>query len=173
VNHSTFFRRLALHPLTLASLAVAAIGGGVALRDRAPSSACDRPDHAACAMPTAAPKAGPTDAVVIPNGPAVLEFTSEYCPACRKLEPVLEDARRQCLRAGAPVVRLDVESASGGELATKWQVTATPTIVFLDANHEESARIVGAQSLADVRRVIERAYGLECASLPRGAGTSG
>jgi hypothetical protein len=77
---------------------------------------------------------------------------------------VLEVARRQCLRAGAPVVPVDVESLAGGALASRWQVTATPTIVFLDAQHEEIARLVGAQPLADVRRVIERAYGLECAA---------
>jgi thiol:disulfide interchange protein len=162
-------RRLAARPLVLSAVAALTVGAGAfALHSRAsrtPASACDRPDHAACAMPAPKAEEGTAQAVTIPNGPAVLEFTSEYCPACRRLEPVFEDARRQCLRAGANVVRLDVESVEGGALATSYQVAATPTLVFLDAQHQEVARLVGAKPLEDVRKVIERAYGLECAML--------
>jgi cytochrome c-type biogenesis protein len=153
-------------------LGLAGVGGAIALRHHSAPTPCDTPDHAACALPKArSDREEP--AISIPSGAAVLEFTSEYCPACRKLEPVLADARRQCLRAGTPVVRIDVEAPAGGALASEWQVTATPTLVFLDARHEETARLVGAQSLAGVRRVIEQAYGLECAALRHDATTSG
>ena len=164
--------RFFLHPATLAVLLLGGVDAALALRGRAAPSACDRPGDAACAMPAAEARADGPVAPALPDGAAVLEFTSEYCPACRKLEPVLEDARRQGLRAG-PVVRIDVESASGGKLALHWGVTATPTLVFLDTQHAELARLVGAQPLADVRRAIERAYGLECASLPLGAASPG
>jgi protein-disulfide isomerase len=86
---------------------------------------------------------------------------------------VLEDARRQCEKAGAPVVAIDVDTTTGEGLAVKWGVTGTPTLVFLDAKHEEVGRLVGAQPLADVRRAIEHAYGMECAAAPRSAPSAG
>jgi hypothetical protein len=64
-----------------------------------------------------------------------------------------------------------VDTPDGGALAARYDVTATPTLIFLGADHGEISRQVGAQSLADVRRALEHAYGLECASLPRAAGT--
>jgi thiol-disulfide isomerase/thioredoxin len=172
LNLSTWLRRAARHPLVVTSFALAAVGGGFALRERTAPSACEHGEHATCALPGST-VAHEAPAAAIPSGPAVLEFTSEYCPACRKLAPVLEDARRQCLKAGVPVVHLDVESPSGSTFATTWQVTATPTVVFLDANHEELTRLVGARPLADVRHVIENAYGLECAQLAPGEATPG
>jgi protein-disulfide isomerase len=61
-----------------------------------------------------------------------------------------------------------VDSITGTALAAQWGVNGTPTLVFLDAQHEEVGRLVGAQPLADVRHAIEHAYGMECAALPRG-----
>jgi thiol-disulfide isomerase/thioredoxin len=165
-------RRALFHRITLASLLVVAASAGVALRHRAAGGGadCERTEHAACAMPGHAggsdAKKDSNGAANLPDGAAVIMFTSEYCPACRRLEPVLEEARAQCLRAGAPVVRLDVESTEGGALAAKWNVTGTPTLVFLDARHEEISRLVGAQPIADVRHAIEGAFGLVCAAAP-------
>jgi len=154
-------------PLALAALGAGALAGGFLLRGGA-GERCDAKDHAACGLPAGeAAKDDGAPAGPLPDGPVVLEFSSEYCPACRRLEPILADARRQCARAGAPLVQIDVESAAGGPLATSMDVRATPTLVFLDAQHDEVGRLVGAQPLADVRRVLERAYGIECAALPR------
>jgi cytochrome c-type biogenesis protein len=153
-------------------LCLAGAGGALALHEHGAPAPCDAPDHTACALPNVGFEHGEA-AIAIPPGAAVLEFTSEYCPACRKLEPVLADARRQCLRAGTPVVRIDIDNPAAGALASEWQVMATPTLVFLDSRHEETARIVGAQSLAGVRRVIEQAYGLECAALRSDAAPPG
>jgi hypothetical protein len=89
------------------------------------------------------------------------------------MEPVLRDAREQCAAAGASLVQVDVESPTGGGLAARWSVRATPTLVLLDAAHQEVARLVGGRSLGDVRGAIEQAYGVACmsdASAPRPRG---
>jgi thiol-disulfide isomerase/thioredoxin len=173
-------KRFLLHPASLTA-ALFALGcvTAVAMRARRDASACEAPGAAACAMPhgNAANAKGVKkeegDLAALPSGPVVVAFTSEYCPACRRLEPVLDDARTQCSRAGAAFVRMDVESVEGGALASRFRVTGTPTVVFLDSQHGEVARFVGAQPLADVRRAIESAYGFECAALPRIAPSSG
>ena len=151
-----------------------AVDAGMAWHDRTKATACASSDHAACGLPKSPPRAGgaPGDGEV-PAGPAVLEFTSEGCAECRRMEPVLRDAREQCAAAGAHVTSLDVDSTAGGALAAHSNVTATPTLILLDAEHREVGRLVGVHSVADVRRGIELAYGVACAAeipAPRGSG---
>jgi thiol:disulfide interchange protein len=132
------------------------------------ADACALGEHASCAAPVAAHAAGagaPSAAggeASAPAGPAMLEFSSADCPACRRMEPILRDARRQC--SAANLVRIDVESldGAGGALAERWNVEKLPTLLLLDAAHREVARLVGVQPLADVRLAIERAFGVAC-----------
>jgi cytochrome c-type biogenesis protein len=102
----------------------------------------------------------------LPDGATLIEFTSDACPACRAMEPVLAAAREQCPADGATALQLDVESTAGSALAVRFDVTATPTLVLLDRDHIEAARLVGIQSLSDVRRTMERAFGIVCAARP-------
>ncbi len=162
-------RRTWLMSAAVASLF--AIDGGLAWRDRTRAIPCA--GSASCAVSSAAPGPGVQGADELPAGPAVLEFTSEACPACRRMEPVLRDAREQCAAAGAHVTSFDVESTAGGGLAARSGITATPTLILLDVEHREVGRLVGVHSVADVRRGIELAYGVACASgapVPRGSG---
>ncbi len=157
----------------LATAALALATGGLYLRDRTLRTACDEPGHSACALPAghaaalADPRAGE-----LPVGAAVVELTSEACPACRKMAPVLRDAKSKCAAAGATLVDLDVESVNGGALATRLQVTETPTVVLFDAEHNELARLIGSKPLAEVTQVFERAYGIACSAgaAPRSSG---
>ncbi len=143
--------------------------------DRSAAVPCAGVDST-CALPGSAgrtAKAPGGDRGDLPPGPAVVEFTADACPACRKMEPVLKDARDQCAAAGASIVQVDVETPAGGGLAARWSVKATPTLVLLDAGHQEVARLVGSRSLGDVRGAIEQAYGVACtadASAPRPRG---
>jgi hypothetical protein len=159
--------------LVVASLAaLAGLGVGVSSIRRVPGPGCVSADHA-CAVRTPATAPRDVGATELPAGPALVEFTSEGCPACRAMEPVLEAARSQCLATGANPVRLDVDSVAGGALASRLNVRATPTLVLFDGAHREATRLVGLHSLADVRRAIEESFGVACSKAARSATSGG
>jgi thiol:disulfide interchange protein len=134
---------------------------GLALSQRAKLDACDG-GHDVCALPPSPATAVDDPSRELPAGPALVELTSEACPACRSMEPVLRALREQCL--GASTVQVDVESTTGAPLAARLNVTATPTLVLFDGDHHEAARLVGQRSLADVRKTIEQAFGIACST---------
>ena len=91
----------------------------------------------------------------------LLEFSASYCSYCVKLE---EAILKPMLRSGdydADVLirKLQIDSysqlrdidgnlVSAADIARRWQVKVTPTIIFLNSqNQEVSERIVGVNSL--------------------------
>jgi thiol-disulfide isomerase/thioredoxin len=139
--------------------------------DHAPAF-CPGSEHA-CTLPSAKSVAARSSAPELPDGPVLLEFTSEACPACRAMEPVLQAARAQCQATGAGFVPIDADSIDGTNMATRLGVAATPTLVILDGKHQEAERLVGLRSLADVRKAIEETFGVACrtaAGAPRSSG---
>lgn len=90
----------------------------------------------------------------------LLEFSSEDCAYCRKLEklfllPMQRNAdydskilvRSISLDAGNRVVDFDGRSISTAEFAARYDVSLTPTMLFLNAEGEEmSERLVGIWS---------------------------
>lgn len=90
----------------------------------------------------------------------VLEFSSEYCGYCRKLEdlfllPMQRNAhyddkillRSISLDAFETVIDFDGNSLPTGEFAARYGVTLTPTLLFLSADGVEmSERLVGIWS---------------------------
>ncbi len=90
----------------------------------------------------------------------VLEFSSEYCAYCRKLEslfllPMQRNAaygdkiliRTISLDAHETVVDLEGRTVSTSEFASRYGVSLTPTLLFLNAEGiEMSERLVGIWS---------------------------
>lgn len=79
-------------------------------------------------------------AVAAAPGDAVLvEFSSQQCPPCRAMQPVVA----QLEQAGVPVRRVDVQQEPA--LVSRFGVRQTPTFVVLKSGVEQT-RLVGAQS---------------------------
>ena len=90
----------------------------------------------------------------------VLEFSSEYCEFCHRLEtqfllPMQRNAdyddkiliRSVSLDAFESIIDFDGRSMETGEFAERYGVKVTPTLLFLDANGEEiSEKLVGIWS---------------------------
>ena len=90
----------------------------------------------------------------------VLEFSSEYCAFCRKLEdlflvPMQRNAeydakiliRSVSLDSYETVVDFDGRSLSTTEFASRYEVSLTPTLLFLNAVGKElSEKLVGIWS---------------------------
>jgi cytochrome c-type biogenesis protein len=96
-------------------------------------------------------------------GPQLIEFTSQDCPACRRMEPVLARAQASCAGLGARMLLVDVGTARGLELARSLNVVATPTFVIVGGDNTEHARLIGELPLRKLQASVERAFGLECA----------
>jgi len=90
----------------------------------------------------------------------VIEFSSEYCGYCRQLEelfllPMQRNAeyrkkvliRYVSLDAFETLVDFDGQSVSTSEFASRYDVSLTPTLIFLDSNgNEMSDKLVGIWS---------------------------
>ncbi|WP_237607608.1 trypsin-like peptidase domain-containing protein [Roseimaritima sediminicola] len=87
--------------------------------------------------------ATPTDAVLV-------EFTSQSCPPCRSMQPVI--ARLE--QSGVPVRHVDVHREQ--DLAVRYKIRSTPTYVVI-ADGREQARLVGVQSLQKLQETLRTA----------------
>ncbi len=91
-------------------------------------------------MMLSAVTATPADAVLV-------EFSSQNCPPCRSMQPVIA----QLEQAGVPVRHVDVNRER--DLAIRYKIRSTPTYVVI-AGGREQTRLVGAQSLQQLQQTL-------------------
>lgn len=114
-----------------------------------------------CALPSGVTHAGPH--LVLPaNGAQFLEFTSDECPVCRRMRPVIEQLAATCSELDAGRVRVDVTTSDGRALADRHHVRGTPTFVLLDEHGVERARLLGENTRAQLAAAVEKAFGVSC-----------
>jgi thioredoxin 1 len=82
--------------------------------------------------------------------PVLVDFFGTYCPPCRVLAPVVEKLAGE----GYRVCKVDVQARP--DLATRFRVSAVPTLVFFKGG-KEVARMVGIQSERTLRNILDRA----------------
>ena len=112
--------------------------------------------HATLNAPVAAPR--------LEGLPRLLVFSSDSCPACKRMEPVLARAVMAC--DGERVVhRVDIDGNPGEALAATYGVSLLPSFVSIDASGEEVVRLSGVQSQQQIERTIEEIRGIRCASV--------
>jgi len=119
------------------------------------------PGHG-CALPEVAGAGEVAPEAAALEGPHLLEFTSDECPVCRRMRPVLDRLVTACSELRTRVVRVDVATARGRALADRHGVRGTPTFVLFDAAGNEAARLLGETSREDVAAAVERAFGVSC-----------
>ena len=76
--------------------------------------------------------------------PYLLEFSSDKCPPCRTMKPIIASMER----AGYPIKVVDIEKNSIH--AEKYGVTLVPTILLVDRNDKELGRKVGVVSAKEL-----------------------
>ena len=117
-----------------------------------------------CALPAAPSAADPVQQVRpdVVDGAHMLEFTSQECPVCRRMRPVLDRLASACSELEQRIVKVDVTTARGRALAARHGIRGTPTFVLFDEAGSEVTRLLGERSKEEVALAVERAFGLSC-----------
>jgi thioredoxin-related protein len=93
----------------------------------------------------------------------VLYFYEEGCRWCERMDSIMNDSSiKSILLRNADIIRVDVH---GGrkmrkmgmpekDLAKKYRIIGTPTVIFLNANGEELLRVPGAVTKEDFKYLL-------------------
>lgn len=84
----------------------------------------------------------------------LIQFSSAFCQPCRATRRILEQVAAE-FDGGIEIVQIDADENL--ELTRLWEVTSTPTVVFLDADGREVYRGSGQPRPADVIAGLGRA----------------
>jgi len=123
------------------------------------SAGCDENATACDTQQIAAPKlAGQMDQ--LPQGPALVEFVSGECPACKKMHPIVTELEQRC--PSGLIARVSIDDASGRSLAEHYRVTLVPTFVSIDAEGREVERIIGEQPKQRLVLALSELRGAPC-----------
>lgn len=85
--------------------------------------------------------------------PTVIEFYSNTCSICLTAKPKVDQLERD-IAAQADLLRLNVKTAPGDQLAYRWQVTGLPTFFVLNDQGEIVYRRAGAPDTEEIKRVV-------------------
>lgn len=72
------------------------------------------------------------------DGPVLIDFSAQWCPPCKMVEPLVQKVARD--RAGTlKVVKIDIEESPG--VATQLAVRGAPTFVLVHHGREVRRRV--------------------------------
>ena len=92
------------------------------------------------------------DKAVTSGLPTVIDFYATWCGPCKQIAPVFENLKEQY---AGKVNFTSVDVDQDVEMASKYNISAMPTFVFLDADGKEITRIVGADQESLVKTVSQ------------------
>ena len=128
---------------------------------------------AACATGEACPAHAPSGRAAAkgvagarpsPGQPQMIVFSSQSCPACARMAPVVDAAARAC-GGERDVVHVDFDDDAGEALAATYGVSLLPSFVSVDADGLEVARLTGVHPQEHLEQAIEEIRGVRCAAL--------
>jgi thioredoxin 1 len=91
--------------------------------------------------------------VLAAAGPVLVDFSAEWCPPCRMIDPVVEELAAS-LGGRLTVGRLDVDRDP--EVSIRYGVLGMPTLILF-AGGQPVERLVGFSTPGHVRRWVEDA----------------
>ena len=94
--------------------------------------------------------------------PTMVAVSSDMCPVCLAMKPVIERVTKKCDGHGMRVQKVDFDNPSNEQLVEIYDVESLPTFLFLDENGVEATRLEGLQSDGEIRDALSLIRGKEC-----------
>jgi thioredoxin 1 len=85
--------------------------------------------------------------------PVLVDFWAEWCPPCRKVQPLLEELAKE-LGDQVEIVKLDIDA--NPEVTRAYQVMSVPTLTVFRGGRPVN-QLVGARPKGDLLKLIESA----------------
>lgn len=82
----------------------------------------------------------------------VLDFKSETCLPCKQMEVLLKELKDE-FNGKVEIISIDIDEFH--DIAGKYSIMYTPTVVFLDENDKEISRYVGFIGKSKLKKAIE------------------
>jgi thioredoxin 1 len=83
----------------------------------------------------------------------IIKFGAEWCPACKALEPIIQELIPA--NPNHEFVSLDVDDESTTELTQQYKIKSLPTTVILNHRDEELFRFVGMKKKSVIQEYID------------------
>jgi len=87
--------------------------------------------------------------------PEVLEFSANWCESCQKLKPEIARIQEE-YSTKVEFINYDIDDPSVKELMDQYDVTAVPTLIFLDSKKQISGIMVGFAPHYAIKHELEK-----------------
>ena len=84
--------------------------------------------------------------------PRLVEFFTQSCPSCKKMEPNIQALKAECTGRRIEVIQIDAGDPRNRALVKRYKVQVVPTVSLLAPDGRELRRLVGERSLADLQQ---------------------
>lgn len=99
----------------------------------------------------------------VPSGqPIVVEFMSQNCPICDKMQPVVSEMQTTCAGKDVEIRQVDISLPENRHFVKKHRILGVPTFLMIDEKGREVARLVGEQPLSTLLQATSAMIGQEC-----------
>jgi thiol-disulfide isomerase/thioredoxin len=89
------------------------------------------------------------------EGPHMLYFYAEWWPICQQMAPIV-DGLEETYGEDFPIVRVDIDTREGKELAREQGFIGQPTFILFDRSLREVRRLMGPVAVETFQEEIER-----------------
>ena len=95
--------------------------------------------------------------------PRLVEFFSQDCPVCRRVQPRVDQLRRDCVTHAVEILQVDVSQPENAKLAQHFGITAVPVFRGFARDGTTTSEVFGERSLAELRSLAAGLLEGECA----------